>query len=119
MRLVRTCLVAVLAIGALAVSGSAAQAETWRPVQTSCVRAAALAGCTALPNGSGLWNVAVAPGGQTAYATAFNADKVLILNRNPVTGALTSAGCVSEGAVAGCVTAHGLHQPDGIVVSAD
>jgi hypothetical protein len=123
MRLVRTCLAAVLAIGALAVSASAAQAENWRPVPTSCLRATALAGCTTLTNGSGIWNVAVAPGGQTAYATAFTADKVLIFDRNTVTGALTqragAAGCVSEGAVTGCLTARGLHQPDGIVVSAD
>ena len=56
---------------------------------TSCVRAAALSGCTAIADAAGLRNIAVAPDGRTAYGTAFNADTVLIFDRDPATGALT------------------------------
>ena len=91
---------------------------------TSCVRAAALSGCTAIADASGLRNVAVAPDGRTAYGTAFNADTVLIFNRDPGSGALTqragAAGCMGENG-GGWVHARraGSHNPDGIVVSQD
>ena len=91
------------------------RAESWRPVPTSCVRAAALSGCTAIADAAGLRNIAVAPDGRTAYGTAFNADAVLIFNRDPSTGALTqragAAGCMGENAAGGCTTARGHPQP--------
>jgi hypothetical protein len=102
---------------------SVAKGESWRPVVGSCVRATALSGCTTTAHAAGLRNIAVAPDGRTAYGTAFNADALLIFNRDPGTGALAlrtgASGCLSEGGVGGCTFARGIHNPDGIVVSGD
>ncbi len=120
---VRSCFVVFFVLGACVLAPSASGAESWRPVPTSCVRAAALSGCTVVADAAGLRNIAVAPDGRTAYGTAFNADTVLIFNRDPTTGALTqragTTGCMGENAAGGCTTARGIHNPDGVVVSQD
>jgi DNA-binding beta-propeller fold protein YncE len=123
MSLVRRVLVVLACSVVGAVLPSAANGDVWRPINTSCVRVVALGSCVPTTNTGGLWNIAVAPGGTTAYATAWDADALLIFNRDPATGRLTqrtgAAGCMSEDAVGGCTRAFGLHQPDGVVVSAD
>ena len=89
---VRSCFVVFFVLGACVLAPSASGAESWRPVPTSCVRAAALSGCTVVADAAGLRNIAVAPDGRTAYGTAFNADTVLIFNRDPSHGGVDAAG---------------------------
>ncbi len=80
---------------------------------------AAAGSCVATPHAGGLWNVAVAADGKTAYGTAWDDDALLVFDRDPATGRLTQRTCFSEAGVGGCPAAFGLHEPDGVALSGD
>src|SRR4051812_48841624 len=100
--------VSLIVLALLLVAPSVASADAWRPVSTSCVRTAASGNCVAMTNAEGLWNLKVGPGGTTAYGTAWDANALLIFDRDPATGKLTSRACFREGGGGGCSTARGL-----------
>ncbi len=68
--------------------------------------------------------VVVSPDGKSVYVGARDSDAVVVLARNPTTGALTQlsglAGCVSETGTGGsCTDAHGLLGARSVAVSPD
>jgi 6-phosphogluconolactonase (cycloisomerase 2 family) len=72
----------------------------------------------------GLRAITVSPDGKSVYIGARDGDAVVILARNPMTGALTQlsgpAGCVSETSTGGrCTDGHGLLGARGVAVSPD
>jgi 6-phosphogluconolactonase (cycloisomerase 2 family) len=80
--------------------------------------------CTAGTALVGLRAVTVSPDGKSVYIGARDGDAVVILARNPTTGALTQlsgpAGCVSETSTGGlCTDGHGLLGARGVAVSPD
>src|SRR3954451_19042386 len=79
-------------MAALALAGSA-HAEPWRPVAQSCVSASGSGGACAVGRAAGgLWKAVVAPGGGQAYGIAYDAQSLLIFDRNPATGLLIQRG---------------------------
>lgn len=64
--------------------------------QTGCVAdpAAALP-CVGVPALAGAVDLAVSPDGRNVYVAAFQANAVVVLRRDPASGALTSLGCIS------------------------
>src|SRR5687767_15816211 len=101
----------------------ASGADPWRPVPTSCVAQTDLGGtCTADADGDGLWQVAFSPDGRHAYGLAYDADAVLLLDRDE-TGALVpregDAACLSEAPRAGCTEVRMIDDPMDVEVSAD
>ena len=72
----------------------------------------------------GLRTVTVSPDGKSVYIGARDGDAVVVLARNPTTGALTQlpglAGCVSATGTGGrCTAGHGLLGARGMAVSPD
>jgi DNA-binding beta-propeller fold protein YncE len=69
---------------------------------------------------AGASEVVVSPDGEHVYATAYDADALLVLDRNPATGALTKLGCLSESGSGGaCQDVLGIDFPDGLAISPD
>jgi DNA-binding beta-propeller fold protein YncE len=78
------------------------------------------AGCGATQQGlGGARGVAVAPDGRSVYVASETDDAVARLDRDPTSGALTPAGCVSDvGDPAGCgATQQGLDRAFGVAVA--
>lgn len=82
-----------------------------------------LAGCTALSNNSlnGATKLAISPDGATLYVTSSLASAINVFTRSPATGALTPAGCISSGNLAGCndIGNNSLAPANGVTVSPD
>jgi hypothetical protein len=113
---------AVVFVCAIFLLASAAPASAqWRPIVRSCASFTAVSGCATVANFDGAWDVAVAPGGRHAYATAWDTGAVHIFNRNPTTGALTHVaganGCLTEALTAGCTQVHGITEADDILIT--
>jgi hypothetical protein len=115
----------VVALLAACVLAPTASAALWKPVVASCATLDGTAGACADMNDqfSGAWRIAVAPGGRHAYATAYNAGAVHVLDRDAATGALTArpgtAGCIAETGPPNCVDGKGLAQAGDIAISPD
>jgi DNA-binding beta-propeller fold protein YncE len=66
---------------------------------------------------------ALSPDGRQVYAGTYHSDAVVVLRRNPKTGALTqspgAAGCVAEDGDHGCASGRGLKDAIGVSVSPD
>jgi DNA-binding beta-propeller fold protein YncE len=80
--------------------------------------------CTGENNGLlGAHAVVASPDGKSVYVTGLYEDTVSIFSRNPATGALTPAGCISDAdpdvfADSGCADfAEGLNEPFGIAIA--
>ncbi|MDA0174643.1 lactonase family protein [Solirubrobacter taibaiensis] len=113
---------AVLAL--LVCAGVASAADPWRPVPQSCVGASSFGVCSVTHSNSGLWKAVVAPGGTHAYGLAWTNHTLLIMDRDPVTGAITqragAAGCVtSDPQDTVCSRATALINPTDVVISPD
>src|SRR5262245_48827402 len=112
------------AVATLLVLGFAApaHADDWRPVGQSCIRTATPGTCATGAGTAGLWNVVVGPGGTTAYGAAWDANTVVVFDRDPSSGRLTQraagSNCV-ENVATSCGTPHGIVNPDGMVISPD
>jgi DNA-binding beta-propeller fold protein YncE len=81
-------------------------------------------GCAAENHGlNGAHAIAVSPDGKSLYATGLYEDTISIFSRNPATGALTPASCISDADPdvfedSGCADfAEGLNEPFGIAVA--
>jgi DNA-binding beta-propeller fold protein YncE len=68
---------------------------------------------------SGAYGIAASPDGKNVYVAAFNSSAVAILKRDTGSGALTPAGCVSQGGAGGCTSGNGLSGAVAVAVSAD
>jgi DNA-binding beta-propeller fold protein YncE len=80
------------------------------------------AGCGTTQQGlAGAQGVTVAPDGRSVYVAAAGDDAIVRFDRDPVTLALTPAGCISDaGDPAGCgATAEGLEGARDVAVTAD
>lgn len=85
-----------------------------------CVRRTASPGCAAGRALDGPIALELSPDGRSLYVASANADAVLAFDRDPVTGALTQAGCVSETGTGGqCADGHDLDEPSDLAVTAD
>ena len=118
------CRAALAALTALLIWTAPASAEPWRPVFDACMSFTGDGGaCKPIRSGDGVWQIAVSPDGRYAYGSAYSLHTVVILERNPVTGALSqrfTGGCLSEtGSDGQCVKVKGVTNPTGIVVSQD
>jgi DNA-binding beta-propeller fold protein YncE len=101
-----------------------AKADPWRPVPQSCVAASSFGVCAVTHSNDGLWKAVVAPGGAHAYGISWTNHTLLIMDRNPATGALAQrqgpAGCVrttSDPADVACSRATAMINPSDIVMS--
>ncbi len=64
--------------------------------------------------------VAISPDGNFVYVASYDSDAIAWFSRDPATGALAPAGCVSRAAIQGCATtAPGLNGATAIAISAD
>jgi hypothetical protein len=118
----RAACAAVLAL--LVLAGTAHAADPWRPVPKSCVGASSFGVCSVTHSNSGLWKAVVAPGGTHAYGLAWTNHTLVIMDRDPATGAITqragAAGCVtSDPQDTVCSRATALINPSDVVISPD
>jgi hypothetical protein len=113
----------LLILGATLVAAAPARAEDWAPVAQACASSSGVNGCAAVRAANGLWQVAVAPDGLTAYGVAYGGNALQVFDRDPATGALSqragSAGCFTEFTTGGCTQAYGLGEASNAVVSPD
>lgn len=63
--------------------------------------------------------IAVSPDGRNVYVVSPTADAVAVLTRDPTTGAIAYAGCVSQAATGGCGSAPALDSPVQLAVTPD
>jgi DNA-binding beta-propeller fold protein YncE len=121
----RRRLALLASVAAVALAPAAASAATpWVPVQLQCLTANDTAGCTTQAQFGGAWDIAISPDGRSAYVAAWDADALVIFDRNPATGALTRkpglAGCISETGSGGvCTDGRLLAEADAVEVSPD
>lgn len=119
------CRAMCVAVFAALLFASSAQADAWRPVPQSCVASASFGVCSVTHANTGLWKAVVAPGGTHAYGISWTNHTLLIMDRNPATGALAqrpgAAGCVSSSDPADgvCPRAVAMINPSDIVISPD
>jgi 6-phosphogluconolactonase (cycloisomerase 2 family) len=82
-----------------------------------CLSDGELAGCTAVGGLAGASAVALTPDGRTLIAAGTDDDAIVSFRRDPATGALTRASCMSaSAATAGCTLWPLLGGPRGLVV---
>jgi hypothetical protein len=85
-----------------------------------CLSDADVAGCTAVGGLARASAVALTPDGRTLIAAGTDDDAVVSFRRDPATGALTRASCVSASvATAGCTLSTLLGGPRGLVVKSN
>lgn len=90
---------------------------------SGCIADGGTNGCESPAHDSlgGAEDVVVSPDGTSVYVTAYTANSVTTLTRDPSTGALTYAGCIADNGDNGCDTpAHNsLGNPYGLAISPD
>jgi 6-phosphogluconolactonase (cycloisomerase 2 family) len=89
---------------------------------TGCVDDNGDDGCTTVSDLSTIRDLTGAPGNKQLYVAVEGTSRVLTFDRLDSGGLVRKtgdAGCVSNGAVAGCKTGRALEQPAGIAASAD
>ena len=88
-----------------------------------CIAAKGSGGCAGVRGLIGPNSVTVSPDGRNVYATSVASDAVVVMRRNPSTGALTqptgAAGCVAPSTKSGCAVGRALDGPDVVTVSPD
>ncbi len=96
---------------------------TQRSGPDGCIALYAADGCAPAVGIGAPNSVAVSPDGRNVYATALAGNAVVVLQRDPATGALTQlpggAGCIANAATTGCTTGRGLDGPDVVAISPD
>jgi DNA-binding beta-propeller fold protein YncE len=113
-RLLPLILIALLFVPA------AARADDFTPTVESCTSQLAGKGCTVIGNQySGATDVAVSPDGRFAYVAAFTDDALVVMDRNPATGALTFKSCVNKTGTAPCAPGRAMAGPADVEVSPD
>jgi DNA-binding beta-propeller fold protein YncE len=109
-----------LILTALLLIPAAARADDFQPTVQSCTAQLTGKGCTVVgAQYSGATDVAVSPDGRFAYVAAFSADALLVMDRNPATGALTFKTCVSQSGAAPCAPARAMDGPSDIELTPD
>jgi len=99
---------------------AAARADDFTPTVESCTSQLAGKGCTVIGNQySGATDVAVSPDGRFAYVAAFTDDALVVMDRNPATGALTFKSCVNKTGTAPCAPARAMSGPADVEISPD
>jgi DNA-binding beta-propeller fold protein YncE len=121
-----TVATAVAASLLLATSALAALGDLTQKAGTAaCISETGTAGLCL--DGNGLdraISLVVSPDGKNAYVASFTSDAVVVLDRNPSTGALTqkagTAGCISDTGTAGtCVDGNALDGATSVAISPD
>ena len=109
-----------LILTALLLIPAAARADDFQPTVQSCTAELSGKGCTVVgAQYSGATDVAVSPDGRFAYVAAFSADALLVMDRNPATGALTFKSCVSQSGAAPCAAARAMDGPADVELTPD
>ncbi len=119
-------LTALLCAGAVCAGAPVANADQ-RLLQLSgnggCIVPGQVSGCAQQAALFRPWGVAVRD--NQAYVSDYGTNRILIYDRDPISGALTpraasAAGCIAEdGAGTGCADAHGLVNPTDMALSPD
>ena len=98
-------------------------ALTQHPGPEGCIGSSSSPQCT---SGRALFeprSVTISPDGTHVYVASGNNDAVAVLQRDPITGALTQRsgqeGCVSADGIGPCTTVRGLDFPSSVAVSKD
>jgi 6-phosphogluconolactonase (cycloisomerase 2 family) len=93
---------------------------TQLPPGAGCLSDGALDGCTAVGGLARVSAVALTPDGRTLIAAGTDDDAVVSFRRDPATGALTRASCVSaSAATTGCTASALVGGPRGLVVKSN
>jgi DNA-binding beta-propeller fold protein YncE len=93
---------------------------TQLPTGTGCLSDGDFAGCTAVGGLARASAVALTPDGRTLIAAGTDDDAVVSFRRDPATGALTRASCVSaSAATAGCTASPLIGGPRGLAVKSN
>src|SRR4051794_8109585 len=109
-----------LILASLLLIPAAARADDFQPTVQSCTAQLAGKGCTVVGNTYlGATDVAVSADGRFAYVAAFSADALLVMDRNPATGALTFKSCVSQNGAGGCTPARAMDGPSDVELTPD
>ncbi len=109
-----------LILASLLLIPAAARADDFQPTVPSCTAELAGKGCSVVGDSySGATDVAVSPDGRFAYVAAFSADALVVMDRNPATGALTFKSCVGQNAAVGCAPARAMDGPSDVELTPD
>jgi DNA-binding beta-propeller fold protein YncE len=96
---------------------------TQRRGAAGCIADGGKFGCARGHSLETVYALTLSPDGMQVYAGTYHSDAVVVLRRNPRTGALTEAtgpaGCVSEDGDHGCAEGRGLKDAIGVSVSPD
>jgi DNA-binding beta-propeller fold protein YncE len=88
-----------------------------------CISGTAIPGCAAARALDGPDVVVVSPDGKNVYVGSFFGNAVVVLARDPSSGALTqpsgTAGCIGGAAAENCAPGLALGAPEGLAISAD
>ena len=110
------------AFGEAAVAVFARDASTGALTPAGCI-ADGTAGCAPAALMAGPEGMTVSPDGNNVYVGAAISNAVVVLNRDPSTGALSQApapaGCMTLAAASGCTTVQAVQGADAVAVSPD
>jgi DNA-binding beta-propeller fold protein YncE len=84
-----------------------------------CIAVGGASGCAKAVGLRGPNSVAVSSDGRNVYATSLESDALTTFRRNPSTGALSQAGCISGVPAPGCTAGRALDGADVVTVSPD
>jgi DNA-binding beta-propeller fold protein YncE len=109
-----------LILASLLLIPAAARADDFRPTVQSCTARLADEGCAAVGAPyDGATDVAVSPDGRFAYVAAFSADALVVMDRNPATGALSFRSCVSQSGAAPGAPGRAMNGPSDVELTPD